>query len=237
MALRKGIVPTAQPTAAPAPVARIIGRTAQAVITTPTQSVPQPQARIITKSEAPRLREGPVRGLLVGNDGKPLRGLSQQTLEAHKAYSEDATERCMNCGRMVPPKYMKTVVANAYNSNNPLRLCDTPPVQGEAPSCISLAYRDVGRNDAPQAKPWRPSIPAVRFDRETAAPYDARQRGVTIRDLTTRDTYHNEREVPSQFKTDVLIGEGRWSGPGGKGHVVTRESVAASRDRAARARR
>lgn len=137
---------------------------------------------------------------------------------------------------MVPPAQMMTVVKNAYNSNNPLRLCNTPDVPGQPPSCTKLAYKDPYKVEARQIEPWRPSIPAVRFDRETAAPYDARQRGVSISDLVTKDTYHNERDVESRYKQDVLVGEGRWSGGGRTGHQVTAESAAAARERAARRR-
>ncbi len=233
MSFKRGLqTPTAP--AAPAPVAKVVGRTAQSIrqttIVAPNQ--PAPPQNVITR---PQLKpEAAVRGLLVDGTGKPLRGLSQQTLDAHKAHTENATELCTNCGKMVPPAHMKTVVANAYNSNNPLRLCDTP---NDPTSCVKLAYKDPHKVEARQMAPWKPSIPQVRFDRETAAPYNAHERGVTLRELTTRDTYHKEREVPSQYRTDVLIGEGTWSGGGKAGHVVTRESVAASRDRAARVRR
>lgn len=234
MTFKRGISPAAAP-AASEPQARIVGRQLQTVrqtqIVTPqqAQTVPAPNARIIAQpAEAPPPQH--VRGLLVGGDGKPLIGLSQATIQAHKAQTEDATETCYNCGRLCPPAHMKTVVTNAYNSSNPLRLCNMPPKPGEPPSCTQLAYKD------PYAMKdnWRPSIPVVRFDRETAAPYEARKRGVTIGDLVNRDTYHNEREVESKFVQDGLAGEGRWSGGGRAGHQVTPESLAQSRERRAR---
>lgn len=239
MTFKRGIVvPTPQ---AEAPKPQVIGRqlsVRQTTIVSPSQTTSQPQGRVIARPELGSQRPGEyVRGLLVDGTGKPLRGLSQATIQAHKAQTEDATEQCMNCGKMVPPAQMKTVIANAYNSNNPLRLCNTPDVPGEPPSCVKLAYKDPHKVEARQIEPWRPSIPAVRFDRETAAPYDARERGVSISELVTRDTYHNEREVESKYKTDVLVGEGRWSGGGRAGHQVTSETVSQSRERASRARR
>lgn len=237
MSFKRGITPATPP--APAPKPQVVGRQVQVrqpTIVTPSQTTPQPSARIIAH---PQTTQEPqhVRGLLVDGTGRPLRGLSKATIQAHQAHTENATEQCQNCGRMVPPAQMKTVIPNAYNSNNPLRLCNTPDTPGQPPSCVKLAYKDPHAVEARQLEPWRPSIPAVRFDRETAAPYDARQRGVQISDLVTRDTYHNEREVESKYKTDVLVGEGRWSGGGRAGHQVTSESVQQSRERAARVRR
>lgn len=233
---KRGVfVQPAQPAAIPVRVGRQVQTVRDTSIVMPGQTVQQPHARIIgARPEAQH--PVPVRGLLVDGSGKPLRGLSQTTIDAHKAHAETASEQCTNCGRMVPPAQMKTIINNAYNSNNPLRLCDMPPQPGEQPSCASLAYKDPHRAEAKQIQPWRPSIPAVRFDRETAAPYDPQKRGVTISELTKRDTYHDERSVPSQYRTDTLASEGQWSGGGKAGHIVTRDSVNSSRDRAGRAR-
>lgn len=237
MSFKRGIQQPTQPqTAAPKP--QVLGRQVTTIrsttIVAPNHTPATPNARVIERPNVAPQPQEHVRGLLVDGTGRPLRGLSKSTIEAHQAHTESATELCMNCGKMVPPAHMKTVVANAYNSNNPLRLCDTP---NDPMSCVKLAYKDPHKVEARQMQPWKPSIPQVRFDRETAAPYNAHERGVSLKDLTTRDTYHNEREVPSQYKTDVLPGEGVWSGGKKAGHVVTRESVAASRDRAARVRR
>lgn len=185
-----------------------------------TSTAPQP-SRIITQQPQ---HEPPVRGLLVDATGKPLRGLSKATIEAHKAHTENATEPCGGtCGGTYPPAEMTTVVGNAYNASNPLKLCK---------GCAALAYK----NPTNEADKWKPSVPRVRFDRETAAPYDAHERGVSIKELVTKDTYHNEREVEAHYKQDTLVGEGRWSGGGRAGHVVTAESVRASRERASRRR-
>jgi len=190
----------------------------------------QPPQRITQPVEQPPSR---VRGLLVDGTGRPLRGLSQATIEAHKAHAETESELCTNCGKMRTPAQMRTVINNAYNSNNPLRICDVP---GDPTSCAQLAYKDPHKVEAKQLDGWRPSIPSVRFDRETAAPYDARERGVTLKDLTTRDTYHSEREVDAKYRPDALVGEGRWSGGGRTGRQVTPETVAQSRERAGRRR-
>lgn len=241
---KRGMTPAAAPPPQTSTTHNVVGRTiarpAQPVqtrspiITTSTPQQREPSRIIVHPApEAPQH----VRGMVVGNDGKPIRGLSQATIQAHKAQTEDATEQCQNCGRWVPPAHMKTIIPNAYNSNNPLKLCNAPHVQGQQPSCASLAYKDPKAADAKQIEGWKPSIPAVRFDRDTAAPYDARQRGVSISDLVHKDTYHSEREVDSRYKQDHLIGEGNWSGGGRAGHQVTSDSVAASRDRAARVRR
>lgn len=240
MSFKRGMTPVAAPQqGAQHRSSQVIGRpvtTRSSIVTT---SAPQAQpSRVIT---SPQLVFAPepthVRGLLVDGVGKPLRGLSQATIQAHRAQTEDATEQCSNCGKLVPPAQMKTVVTNAYNSSNPLRLCDTPDAPGQPPSCVKLAYKDPYKVEARQIEPWRPSVPAVRFDRETAAPYNARERGVSIGDLVTKDTYHNEREVEAKYRPDALMGEGRWSGGGRAGHAVTSESVASSRERAARTRR
>ncbi len=240
MSFKRGIG-SPPPSAPPPTPARIVGRPVQTIrpsIVTPSQTTPQPQARVVARPDlAPQEQPQHVRGLLVDGTGRPLRGLSQATIQAHKAQTEDATEQCMNCGKLVPPAQMKTIVTNAYNSNNPLRLCDTPDTPGQPPSCVKLAYKDPYKVEARRIEPWRPSIPQVRFDRETAAPYNAHERGVSISELVTKDTYHNEREVPSHLRPDTLIGEGQWSGGGRAGHQVTPESVAQSRERAARVRR
>lgn len=205
MAIRKGITPATSPTANVHLPSSVRGR----VVARPV-AAPEPQrqpARVIT-NERPTLREAPVRGLIVDAGGKPLRGLSQHTIEAHKAHTEDATELCGgSCGQLHPPAQMKTVVGNAYNSNNPLRLCE---------SCAKLAYK----NPYNQDERWQPSVPKVRFDRETGATYDAHKRGVSISELVTRDTYHRESEVEDKYKAEHAPREGQWSGGGRVGHAV-----------------
>lgn len=224
MSFKRGLTQTQTPSSTPAATPRIVGKTLtrqpEVIVTPQQQAAP---SRIITRQEAGPQPQ-PVRGLLVDNSGRPLVGLSRATIEAHKAHTETASELCRNCGELRAPAQMKTIIPNAYNANNPLRICEI---------CAKLAYKDPHKTD----EKWTPSIPSVRFDRETAAPYDARARGVTIGELVTKDTYHNEREVDSKYRTDVLIGEGKWSGGGRAGHVATRESLERSRERAARVRR
>jgi hypothetical protein len=232
MAIRRGIAAGSAPsTTTPVAAPQIIGRQVS-LRPSPIVETPGGPSRIITQPQAPR--EQPVRGLLVDGTGKPLRGLSRATIEAHQAHTENATELCPNCGRYFPPSHMKTVVANAYNGNNPLRLCNAPPKPGEPKSCTQLAYKDPYHEGGEK---WQPSIPGIRFDRRTAAPYDARQAGVTISDLVSRDTYHRESEVGSEYQAERPINERQWSGGGRAGHTVTPESVASSRERAARVRR
>lgn len=221
MAIHKGLVqqPPQEQSAGSSP-ATVRGRVLETRSRIVTSATPEAMpSRLVTPQNA--RHEPPVRGLLVDGSGKPLRGLSKATVEAHQAHTATASELCTNCGEMRTPAQMKTVVGNAYNSNNPLRICQ---------ACAALAYKDPHN----QSERWQPSVPRVRFDRETAAPYDAHERGVRISDLVTKDTYHNEREVAPEYRADTLANEGRWSGGKHGGHVVTGDSVARSRDRAAR---
>ena len=144
-----------------------------------------------------------VRRLVVGLAGKPIRGLSQATVDAHKAYNEAATEQCTRCGEMRPPADMKTVIANAEQPNNPLRICKS--------ECIPVSYK----NPFDDRERWKPSVPAIRFDRDSGAAYSTAERGTTINDLITKDSYHKEREVAAEFKTEHVQGEGHWSGASG----------------------
>lgn len=222
MSFRKGIVPQQQiqdvkPTI---PTARTI----QPKIITRDQkpSAHRPiQSRITTDDLSSKT---PVRGMLVGSDGKFLKGLSQATVEAHKAHTETASEQCRNCGDFKTPAQMITTVANAYNANNPLRICN---------ECAQRAYKDP-RNEKDK---WQPKIPEIRFDRERANPYFARDRGITMVDLVNRDTYHEERDVAPQFRVNNAERAGQWSGGGRAGHVVTSSSLEQSRERANRVRR
>lgn len=202
-------------TGTPQPIRARVVETKSRIVTS--EPPPQP-SRLITQTER---REPAVRGLLVDGTGRPIRGLSQATIAAHTAHTETASEQCTNCGEMRTPAQMQTIINNAYNSNNPLRIC-----QG----CSALAYK----NPHDASAQWRPAVPSVRFDRRTAAPFDARKQGMRISDLVTKDTYHNEREVEPQFRADTLQDEGRWSGGRHGGHQVTPESVAHSRERASR---
>lgn len=164
-----------------------------------------------------------VRGLVVDQAGRPIVGLSKATIQAHQAHTENATELCTRCGEYRPPVQMKTVIANAYNSNNPLRVCKV--------ECLPLTYRDPSPNSKER---WRPEIPAVRFDRNSGKMYNAREAGVQLRDLVTRDTYHKESEVAPELRPDHLAGEGKWSGGGRTGHVSTPATQERAREAARR---
>jgi len=215
---RKGMVQ--QPPQAPqqqvGKTATVIGR--QLPKRENSQGNTQERSRIITNDRinarpggsgiTARFETQHVRGLIVDGTGRPLRGLSQATIEAHKAHTEDATEQCTRCGKMRPPAQMKNVIPNAENPNNPLRVCIT--------ECVPLTYK----NPYDDREKWQPQVPAVRFDRERGTPYDAVQAGVTIKDLVTKDAYHNEKEVDPEFRQDHLYGEGNWSGGGRAGRTL-----------------
>lgn len=169
--------------------------------------------RVVTRESAQPVTPH-VRGLLVGIDGKPMRGLSQATLDAHKTQTEDATELCTRCGQMRPPAQMKTVVANALMSDNPVRICVV--------ECTQATYKDPHQT----TDNWKPSVPGVRFDRERGQPYDAKRAGVGIKDLVTKDTYHKESEVDPEIMQKTkrgVVGLGQWSGASGRvGHLPRR---------------
>lgn len=217
---RKGIVrqeivtPKSQAPTAHIPRARIV---------TPRASEPpqQQQSLIVMPGQS---RQPAVRGVLVDTRGKIHRGLSQATLQAHQAHTADATEMCKNCGEMKTPAEMGTVVGNAYNPNNPLRMCLT---------CKGLSYKDP--ND-PNVR-WQPKIPQIRFNRDRGSPYDAHQAGITMKDLTNRDTYHKEREVDPELRITEAPRVGQWSGGARAGHAHTQASLDQSRVRASRVRR
>ena len=186
-------------------------------------------SRIITPNESqpvarPKLRESvqPVRGIIVDASGRPLRGLSKATMDAHREVNEALTEKCPRCGEMRTRAQMKTIIPNAERPSNPLVICI---------SCVETSYKDP-RNEGDR---WRPQVPAVRFDRERGQPYNAHRAGVSIADLVTKDTYHNERDVEAKYRPDNLAGEGRWSGGGRAGHAVSDDTLAQSRERAAKA--
>jgi hypothetical protein len=165
-----------------------------------------------------------VRGLVVDATGKPLRGLSQATIDAHKAQTEDCTELCTRCGEMRPPAQMQTLVHNAENPGNPLRVCKV--------ECVPVTYK----NPYDDREKWKPQVPLVRFDRERGSPYNAREAGVTISDLVTKDAYHNEKEVDPQFKADHDYGAGQRVQTNRVGHTQSKDSLAASRDRISKRR-
>lgn len=231
MAIRKGMFQQPdQPAAPPGGGAgrdvkphHVIGRSI-----TPKAAPPPEPSRIIQDTRMdrrPSLREQPIRGMLTDATGKPLRGLSQTTIAAHQAHTEAATEQCTRCGEMRPPAQMRTLIANAENPNNPLRACLT--------ECVPVTYKSPYQDK----DKWQPQVPSVRFDRDRGSPYNARERGVTLGDLVTKDTYHKESEVEAHQRPDVLVGEGRWSGGGKAGHGVSQQSLEQSRIRAERARR
>lgn len=218
MSFKRGLspsTPTAGAHAAPSQ-ANIRGR-----IFDTREPEPAPRARVIARDEPERAP--PVRGLLVGTDGRMLKGLSQATVAAHQAHTENASELCTNCGEQRTPSQMKTIIANAYNSNNPLRICQ---------DCAKLAYK----NPHDESQKWRPAVPQVRFDRDRGKPYDAQAAGVTLKDLVTKDTYHRERDVAPELRGEHAPSEGVWSGGGRAGHAISDESLEASRERAARRR-
>lgn len=158
--------------------------------------LPRPAQSIIV---APNERPAPaVRGVLVDTSGQMIRGLSPATVQAHVAHTQTASEKCKNCGEMRAPAEMKTVVANASNPDNALRLCNR---------CASVSWKDPYGNDE-----WKPVLPRVRFDREEGRPYDARARGIGLSDLVNRDTYHREDEVAPQYIQNHVPNAGQWSG-------------------------
>lgn len=209
MSIRKGLAqpPSAQQPAPSSQTHQVVGRPvtrreAPAVI-----APQEPPRRVL---ERPTLRGEPaVRGLLVDAAGKPLRGLSQATLDAHKAQTEDCTELCTRCGQMRPPAQMRTVVPNAERPNNVVRIC--------AVECVPVAFKDPYQDK----DRWQPQVPAVRFDRERGQPYNARQAGVSLKDLVTGDTYHNEKEVDASLRRDADYGAGTRQQNGRVGHAVT----------------
>lgn len=222
---RRGLVQ--QPPQAPS---KDVGKTATVVgrqLPKKPEPPPQPERSRIITEDKPRgvnvqFQTQHVRGLIVDGSGKPIRGLSPGTIAAHKAQTEDCTELCTRCGEMRPPAQMKTVVGNAENPNNPVRIC--------AIECIPVAFK----NPFDDRQKWQPSVPSVRFDRERGSPYDARAAGVSIRDLVTKDTYHNEKEVEPEFRRDHDYGQGQRVAKDRVGHAPSRESLEASRARIAR---
>jgi hypothetical protein len=181
-------------------------------------------SRIITDERA----QPAVRGVILDAGGRKLiKGLSPATIQAHQAHTETASEQCKNCGDFKPPADFQTPVKNAYDPNNPLRICN---------ACALLAYKDPFKVEAKQIAGWKPSIPSVRFDRTRGNPYDARAAGVSIGDLVsdTGDTYHKERDVAPEFRAEQVPNYGQWSGGGRAGHQVTASSLERSREGAAR---
>lgn len=224
--MRKGLVqPQAQPQTAKPTTHNIRARIV------PTKPEPPPQrerSMIVSPNEAPQQH---VRGTILDAGGKRLiRGLSQATVQAYRDHNENATEQCKNCGEFKPPAAFQTPVKNAYNPDNPLRICD---------SCAGLAYKDPFKVEAKQIAPWSPQVPAIRFDRNRGKPYDARAAGLSIRDLVndSSDTYHREREVAPEYLAEQAPRYGQWSGGGRTGHQVTRTSLERSREAAARSRK
>lgn len=224
MAMRRGLVqpsPTALP---PKPAVHNI----RARIIEPKPATPEP-SRIVDPNARP---QPPIRGAIVDAGGKKLiRGLSQATVQAHQAYTETASEQCRNCGEFKPPAEFQTPVKNAYNPNNPLRICN---------ACAKLAYKDPYQVEAKRIDPWKPFVPQIRFDRERGVPYDARAAGLSIGDLVNdngnRDAYHKERDVAPEFRVEQAPRYGQWSGAGRTGHPHTAASLENSRERAQRRR-
>lgn len=213
MAIRRGVIPvTSQPGNHNNPHAVKTHEVRGRQVTKRADPAPPPQA---PREERRILLHGneqstAVRGMIVGVDMKPIKGLSKATLEAHHAYAEAATEQCQRCGQMRPPAAMRTVIANAEQPNNPLRICIT--------ECMGVAYK----NPYDSREAWKPSVPQVRFDRDRGQPYDPRERGMSISDLITKDTYHKESEVDPEMRK-MSADRGTWSGQSGRiGHTPKR---------------
>lgn len=212
--MRRGIIvqPSA-PVSTPVPAARSFATVATAA------------SPIITVEAARRAPPpGTVQGLLVGVDGKPIRGLSSATVKAHQAHTEEATERCSQCGKMRTPAQMQSVVGNAYRNSHPLRICNVP---GDPESCVRLSYKPPDQ----EGDRWKPTIPRVRFDQDTGAPYDTKERPVDLAYLTKSDTYRSEAEAANVVDAhgrrvvgmNAPSGEGDWSGTTSRiGHVPKR---------------
>jgi len=218
MSFRKGVIPQPQ-----APSSKPVGSPATQIkakiITSPTETSP---SELVFEGRGRNNQA--IRGVIVDTGGKIIRGLSQATIAAHHDHTQTASERCKTCGEMRPPAEMQTVVGNAYNASNPLRICKI---------CAGFSYKD----PRDRSQEWRPQMPSVRFDRERANPYDPRTRGVSMKDLVTRDTYHRENEVSAEFKIDSAPNEGQWFGGARTGHQVTQESLERSRAGASSRRR
>jgi hypothetical protein len=231
--MRRGIVQQPQQqTSNDVPTHNVVGRQ----LKQPTQqereysrlTPPVVNAPLIT-SATQRTQSGAVRGLMVGTDGRPLRGLSHATIQAHKAQTEDCTELCERCGQLRPPAEMVTTVTNVVKSDRPQRICKV--------ECTKLVYKDPGSDQ----DRWQPSVPLVRFDRERGTPYNAQAQGVTIAELVNKDTYRSEQESDSRpyvsvTSVDAVNGYGKWSGGNKAGHVPTPSSLEQSRVRVQRAR-
>src|SRR5574343_288062 len=106
---------------------------------------------------------------------------------------------------MRAPSNIKTLAPNALRPDNSIRVCNVP---GDPTSCGQMAYKDPNGNDQ-----WKPSIPAVRFDRETGRPYDAKAAGLSL-DFVINDTYRTRAEAAAAKISDIDAPEteGVWSG-------------------------
>lgn len=226
MTFRKGIVPQASQAAPAKQTSSVLAQRARTVPTRHESPIIQNQhqhapQRVISVGRTEH--QPTVRGVVVGTDGKLIRGLSQATVAAHQAHNDTQSEQCRNCGEFRTPAQMQNVIGNAYNPNNPLRMCK---------SCSELAYKDP-RNASEQ---WKPSVPAIRFDRARGNPYDAHKAGIRMIDLVkdASDTYHREREVDPEFRVTDAARMGQWSGGGVVGHCHTAQSLEHSKERARR---
>lgn len=195
MSHKRGLQHGSHLPAKPAPGAQPVGKvfvpTPRVIETAKREEVP---SRIVSEEQHNAYLNSTRRGL-VNATGQPIRGLQQQTLDARKEANEAETEKCPRCDRMMKASEMKTIISNAENSSNPLRLCTRAHADGRV-SCSQQAWKDPHQ----EQDRWKPSVPSVRFahenqEQKAGRPYDAHRAGVGVDDLINRDTYYTESEA------------------------------------------
>lgn len=217
--MRKGIAPEAnvatQPAATPVSIGSASSNQRIGRQIAPKPPPPPEPSRIITSQAAPApvllsssgmpMGEGFRRGL-VGADGTPTVMMGP---------SEECTEKCPRCEKMVPPKAMMDMTKNTETGNVP-RVCA---------SCAQHVFKNPYD---PKGDRWRPTMPRVRFDQENGRPYDTQERGVDMGYVLNRDTFHTREEAEQvDQKTGMSLERlrdghvaGNWSGGGNVGHRV-----------------